>query len=188
MEQSRDGIIKEAKSRMAKSVEHLEQDLKGIRTGRAAPGLVDHIKVDYYGSMTPIGQLATVSCPDPKTLVVKPYDATQIAQIEKAILASDLGITPQSDGKVLRLPVPMLTKEQRQKLAAHVRELAEGQRVAIRNIRRDCIKAAQTAKKAGNLTEDDERSLEKDIQDITKQHEKQVDDLAGRKTEEIQTV
>ena len=188
MDLSYDGIVKEAKTRMEKTCEHLESDLQGIRTGRASAGLVDHIKVDYYGSMTPISQMAQVSIPDPKTIMVKPFDTTQLAAIEKAILASDLGITPQSDGKVVRLPVPMLTQEQRKKLSNHVKDLAEGQRVAIRNIRRDCNKHAQAAKKDSGLSEDDEKSLEKEIQELTKQYEAQVTALAAKKSEEITTV
>jgi len=188
MDLSYDGILKEARERMQKAVEHLESDLQGIRTGRANPGLVDHIKVDYYGSLTPISQLAQVSVPDPKTIVIKPFDTTQIGAIEKAILASDVGITPVSDGKVLRLPVPMLTREQRQKISAHVKDLAENQRVAIRNIRRDCIKHAQAAKKEGLLSEDDEKSLEKEIQDLTKEFEGKVTELANKKSEEVTTV
>ncbi len=188
MDLSYDGILQEARTRMVKAAEHLESDLQGIRTGRASPGLIDHIKVDYYGSMTPISQMAQVSIPDPKTIVVKPFDATQLAAIEKAILASDVGINPMSDGKVVRLPVPMLTQEQRKKISNHVKDLAEAQRVAIRNIRRDCNKHAQAAKKESKLSEDDEKSLEKEIQDLTKEFEAKVTELATKKSEEVTTV
>ena len=188
MELSYDAILNDARERMGKAVEHLDNDLKGIRTGRAAPGLVDHIKVDYYGSMTPINQLAQVSVPDAKTIAVKPFDATQVSVIEKAIQASDLGITPVTDGKIIRLPIPMLTEDQRKKMVSHIKELGEAQRVAIRNVRRDSNKAAQQAKKDSLITEDDEKSLEKEIQDLTKQHESQIDELLKAKTTELTTV
>jgi len=181
-------FVKEAKRRMVKSAEHLEADLKGIRTGRANVGLVDHIKVDYYGSMTPIGQLATVSTPDPKTIVVKPFDTTQIGAIEKAILGSDLGITPQADGKLVRLPVPLLTKEQRQKLAAHVRDLAEAQRVAIRNIRRHVLDEVKKEQKDGDLPEDDAHRISDEIQKVTDDFVHKIDEALKHKEEEIMEV
>ena len=185
---SYDEIAAEAQDRMGKAVAHLEGDLKGIRTGRAAPGLVDHIRVDYYGSMTPISQMAQVSAPDAKTIAIKPFDVSQTGAIEKAILASDLGITPVSDGKILRLPLPMMTEEQRKKLAAHVKDMGEQARVAIRNVRRDCNKHAQLAKKAGTIAEDQEHDLEDRIQGLTKEHESKVGELLGKKTEEINTI
>jgi ribosome recycling factor len=188
MEMSYNGIIAEASERMGKAVAHLEHDLKGIRTGRATPGLVDHIRVDYYGSMTPISQLAQVSVPDAKTIGIKPFDQSQLSAIEKAILASDLGITPISDGKIIRLPLPMMTEDQRKKLTHHIKDMGEQARVAIRNVRRDANKHAQTAKKDGTVTEDQEHDLEDKIQDLTKSHEGNVVDLLKRKTEEINTI
>ena len=188
MDLTYNGIRDEATERMGKAVAHLESDLKGIRTGRATPGLVDHIRVDYYGSATPISQMAQVSAPDAKTIAIKPFDVTQVSAIEKAIQSSDLGITPVADGKIIRLPLPMMTEEQRKKLAVHVKDMGEQARVAIRNVRRDCNKHAQAAKKAGAVNEDQERDLESEIQDLTKSHEGQVDDLMTRKTTEINTV
>lgn len=188
MESSYASIVAEARERMGKAVAHLESDLKGIRTGRASPGLVDSIRVDYYGSMTPVSQICQVSCPDAKTIAIKPFDASQMGAIEKAILASDLGITPVSDGKIIRLPLPMMTAEQRKKLASHVKDMGEQARIAIRNVRRDCNKHASQAKKDSKLTEDQERDLESEIQDLTKKHEGEVDQLLKRKTEEINTV
>ena len=182
------GIVAEATDRMQKAVAHLEGDLKGIRTGRATPGLVDHIRVDYYGSATPISQMAQVSVPDAKTIAIKPFDVSQVAAIEKAILASDLGITPVSDGKIIRLPLPMMTEEQRKKLAVHVRDMGEQARVAVRNVRRDCNKQAQQAKKDSAINEDQEHDLEAEIQTLTKASEGEIDDLLGKKTEEINTV
>lgn len=188
MELSYDGIIAEATERMGKAVAHLENDMKGIRTGRAHPGLVDSIRVDYYGSMTPISQMAQVSVPDARTIAIKPFDKTQVAPIEKAILASDLGITPQADGAIIRLPLPMLTEEQRKKLVQHVKDLGEQQRVAVRNVRRECNKHAQAAKKDSVITEDDERTLENEIQELTKKSEGEIDELLKRKVEEITTI
>lgn len=185
---SYDGILAEAKDRMDKAVSHLEGQIAGVRTGRATPGLVDGIRVDYYGSMTPISQMAQVSVPDARTIAIKPFDVSQVAAMEKAILASDLGITPVSDGKIIRLPLPMMTEEQRKKLAAHVRDIGETARVAIRNVRRDCNKQAQQAKKDSVITEDQEHDLEAAIQDLTKSHEAKVDELLKKKTEEINTV
>jgi len=188
MDLSYNGIMNDSKERMAKAVARLEDDLRGIRTGRAAPGLVDHIKVDYYCNMTPISQLAQVSVSDARTIVIKPFDATAVSSIEKAILASNLGITPQSDGKLIRLPVPMMTEDQRKKLVAHIKELGEQQRVAVRNVRRDSMKLAQQAKKDSKLTEDQEKDLEAKIQDLTKQHEAKIDGSLKKKSDELTTV
>lgn len=188
MDLSYDGIAGEAKERMGKSVAHLENDLRGVRTGRANPGLVDGIRVDYYGSMTPVSQLAQVSTPDARTIAIKPFDASVVAAIERAIQSSDLGITPVSDGKIIRLPLPMMTEDGRKKLVGHVKEMAENQRVAIRNVRRDCNKHAQTAKKEGVLNEDQERDLENEIQELTKSHETRIDGLVKDKISEIETI
>lgn len=188
MDLSYNGILKEAKERMAKATLRLDEDLRGIRTGRATPGLVDHIKVDYYGSMTPIAQMAQVSVSDAKTIVIKPFDASAVSLIEKAILASNLGITPQSDGKLIRLPVPMMTDDQRKKLVSHIKDLGEQQRVAVRNVRRDSNKAAQQAKKEVKITEDQEKDLEAKIQDLTKQSESQIDAALKKKSDELTTV
>ncbi len=188
MEQSYSGILKEAKERMTKAAQRLDDDLRGIRTGRASPGLVDHIKVDYYGSMTPIAQMAQVSVSDAKTIVIKPFDVGAVSLIEKAILASNLGITPQSDGKIIRLPVPMMTDDQRKKLVAHIKDLGEQQRIAVRNVRRDCNKAAQQAKKDVKITEDQEKDLEEKIQELTKASETQIDASLKKKSEELTTV
>lgn len=188
MEQSYDGIVAEAKERMGKSVAHLEGALKGVRTGQATPGLVDGVRVDYYGSMTPVSQMAQVSVPDARTIAIKPFDATQVGAIEKAIQASDLGITPVSDGKIIRLPLPMMTEETRQKLVKHVKELAEEQRIAIRNVRRDGNTAAKEAQKASALTEDQMHDLESEIQDLTKTYEGKIDELTKAKITEIETI
>ena len=136
----------------------------------------------------PLNQVASVSVPEPRLISIQPWDKTMITDIEKAILASDLGITPVSDGKIIRLPLPMMTEEQRKKLAVHVRDMGEQARVAVRNVRRDCNKQAQQAKKDSAINEDQEHDLEAEIQTLTKASEGQIDDLLGKKTEEINTV
>lgn len=188
MELSYDGILKDCDARMKKCVEYLEEELKGLRTGRASAGLVETIRVDYYGSMTPLNQMAQISTPDARTIAIKPFDQTQLANIERAIQAANLGITPNSDGKMIRLNVPPLTEETRKQLAAKVRDLGESQRVAIRNVRREANKHAEQAKKDGMLTEDDLKGLLDDIQKKTKDHEKAVDEVVKKKSSEIMEI
>jgi ribosome recycling factor len=177
-------VIKDTKDRMQKCVEHLEGDLRGIKSGRATPGLVDGIKVDYYGSSTPLKQLANIGVPEPAMLVIKPFDASAVGEIEKAILKSGIGITPQSDGKIIRLPVPALSEEQRKKYVKLAKDKTEAQRVAIRNVRRDSQKAAET----GDLPEDQVTRLKKEIDDLTKNYTTQVDKLLDSKTKELMEV
>lgn len=188
MELSYDGILAECKTKMTKCVEFLGDELKGLRTGRASSGLVETVRVDYYGSMTPLGQLAQISTPDAKTIAIKPFDVSQIKAIEKAILAANLGITPSSDGKVIRLSVPPLTEQTRKQLVSKVKELAESQRVAIRNVRREANKNADQAKKDGLLTEDDLKMIQGEIQDLTKASEGQVDEVFKGKSAEIMEI
>lgn len=181
----RDEILNETKERMAKAIEHFAHELKGVRTGRAAPGLVEGIRVDYYGSPTPLKQLATISIPEPRQIVVKPFDVSAAGEIEKSIQKSDLGITPQSDGKVIRLTLPPMSQEQREKTASRVKDMAEECRVSIRNIRRDANKQADQAGKEKVLSEDEVKSLQSVIQDSTKSSEKEIDELLKKKSEEI---
>lgn len=181
-------VMMEAEERMEKSVTHLEDELRGIRTGRATPALVDSLRVDYYGSPTPLSQMATISVPEPRMIVIKPFDGSVLQDIEKAIQKSDLGLNPANDGKIIRLNLPPLSEEQRKKLAARVRELGEETRVALRNTRRDSIKQADTAKKDGGLTEDDLEGLKESIQDLIKKYEGRVDAIIKGKTEEILSV
>ncbi|MEZ6196480.1 MAG: ribosome recycling factor [Planctomycetota bacterium] len=188
MDLSYDGIIADGREKMGKCVSYLEEELRGIRTGRASSALVETIRVDYYGSPTPIGQLAQISTPDPKTVTIKPFDATQVKAIEKAILAANIGITPSSDGKLIRLTVPALTEETRKKMAGKVKELAESQRVAIRNVRREANKHADQVKKDSIITEDDHRRLLDDIQEATKAAEKDIDAIAAAKAKEIMEI
>jgi ribosome recycling factor len=178
-------IILETEERMQKTVDHMADQLKGLRTGRATPALVENIKVDYYGSMMPLNQISSISTPDPRSLVIKPFDVSSIKHIEKAIQVSDLGINPSNDGKIIRLQVPMFSKEQREKLVSRVKEMTEAARVSLRNIRREAIKQAEQAKKDSSLTEDDLKSIKDDIQDILKKNEESVDKILKSKSNEI---
>jgi ribosome recycling factor len=181
-------VVRDTKDRMQKCVEHLENDLRGIKSGRATPGLVDSIRVDYYGSSTPLKQLANVGAPEPAMLVIKPFDASIVGEIEKAILKSDIGITPQSDGKIIRLPVPALSGEQRKKYVKLAKDKTEAQRVAIRNVRRDAIKSADSLRDDGKLPEDQAERLKKEVEDLTKEYTKKVDGLLDSKTKELMEV
>ncbi|MCW8138168.1 MAG: ribosome recycling factor [Planctomycetota bacterium] len=181
-------VMRDAKDRMQKCVEHLEGDLRGIKSGRATPGLVDSIRVDYYGSSTPLKQLANIGAPEPAMLVIKPFDASIVGEIEKAILKSGIGITPQSDGKIIRLPVPALSEEQRKKYVKMAKDKTEAQRVAIRNVRRDAIKSADGLCNDGELPEDQAERMKKDLEDLTKQFTGKLDGLLDAKTKELMEV
>jgi|SRR5262245_57283647 ribosome recycling factor len=178
-------IALEAEDRMEKSVSLLIDQLRGIRTGRANTGLVDSIRVDYYGSSTPLKQLANLSTPEPQQILIRPFDPSVIGDVVKAIQVSDLGLTPNSDGKVIRLNVPPLSVEQRKKLVNRVKELAEDARVAIRNIRRDANKQGEQEQTDKILTEDDLESCKEEIQSLTKKFEAKVNELADKKSTEI---
>lgn len=178
-------IVKETRTTMAASVDHLSGEIRGLRSGRATPALVENIRVDYYGSPTPISQIGQIQIPEPRQIVIKPFDASALGAMEKAIQASNLGIHPQSDGKILRLTVPMLSEEQRKKISGRLKEMAEATRVALRNVRRDANKKAETAKAAGSLTEDQLKKLKDGIQELLKQKETEVDQLLAAKTKEI---
>ncbi|MHC4945670.1 MAG: ribosome recycling factor [Planctomycetota bacterium] len=180
-----DTIIADVKERMAKGVDHLKDQLKGLRTGRATPALVENIKVEYYGSKMPLNQISSISTPDPRSIVVKPFDVSAIKEIEKAIQISDIGINPSNDGKIIRLQVPMFSQEQREKLVSRVKELTEQARVALRNIRREGIKNAEQAKKDSDLTEDDLKAIKDEIQDILKQNEDDLEKTVKAKSAEI---
>jgi ribosome recycling factor len=175
---------------MEKAVEFLKKELRGVRTGRASAGLVEHLRVNVpsYGAVMELRELASISTPDATMILVKPFDPTTCKDIEKAIQNSDVGITPMSDGKIIRLPVPPLSGERRQQLAQQVKKMAEAQRVAIRNARRDANKQIDVEHKAGDIPEDDAERLKKTIQDLTDRYEKEIDRLLGDKTREIQEV
>lgn len=184
----RDEILNDTRDRMKKAVAHFGDELRGVRTGRAAPGLVEGIKVEYYGSSTPLKQLATISIPEPRQIVVKPFDSSAVAEVEKAFLKSDLGITPQSDGKIIRLNLPPMSQEQREKTVARVREMAEECRVSVRNVRRDSNRQADQAGKEKMLSEDEVKSLQAEIQDETKKAEKEIDELLAKKSGEVRSI
>jgi ribosome recycling factor len=180
-----DEILLDTEERMEKAITRLREDLTGIRTGRANPGLVDSLRVEVYGSATPIKQIASVSAPEPAQLVIRPFDPSTIKDIEKGIIASDLGLTPQSDGKVIRLNIPALSGEVRRTMVARTKELAEEAKVAIRNVRRDGNKHADQAEKDKTLSEDDRDELKKEIQDLTKKYEDQANEMAKSKEAEV---
>jgi ribosome recycling factor len=178
-------ILFDAEERMEKALAKLKQDLTGIRTGRANPGMVDSLRVEAYGSPVPIKQIASVSAPEPQQLVIRPFDPGTIKDIEKGIIASDLGLAPQSDGKVIRLNIPPLSGEVRRKMVARTKELAEETKVAVRNIRRDANKAAEVAQKDKTITEDDLESTKEEVQNLTKKFEDRANELAKAKESEV---
>ena len=180
-----DEILLDAEERMEKAVEVFRNALTGIRTGRANPGLVDSLRAEVYGSPTPIKSLANVGAPEPNQIVIRPFDPSTIKDIEKAIQASDLGLNPQSDGRVIRITIPALSTDVRKKMTSRIKELAEEARISIRNVRRDANKAADGEKSGGTMTEDDYTSTKDDVQDLTKKYESQVGDLAKAKESEV---
>ena len=182
------GILDDGKDRFDKTLTHLQDQLKRIRTGRASTALVDNVRVDYYGTSTPISQLASVSIPEPRQILIKPFDASILKEISRAVLQTDLGTTPQDDGKVLRLVLPPLSGEQRKKYAAKVKEMCEESRIALRNTRRDLNKHSDTLAKDGELTEDDNRKLHDEIQTMLKDYEGRVDKTMKAKVTEIEEV
>ena len=171
--------------KMQKTIDVLSDDLAAIRAGRANPAVLDKINVEYYGTMTPINQMAGVSVPEPRTLVIQPWDASALKMIEKAILASDIGINPTNDGKVIRLVFPQLTEERRKELVKQVHKTGEDSKVAIRNIRRDAMDKFKDMKKKSEITEDDLKGIEKDIQDLTDKRVKEVDAMVAKKEKEL---
>jgi len=180
-----DEILLDAEERMEKAVEVLQKQLQGLRTGRATPGLVDSIRVDYYGSPTPIKQMASVSVPEPQQILIRPFDASTINNIVKAIQASDVGLSPNSDGRMIRLNVPPLSTERRKQLVSRVKEFAEEARIAIRNIRRDANKHADQAEKDKVFSEDEREACKAKTQELTKKYEGKVNDLAAAKEKEV---
>ena len=180
-----DEILLDVEERMEKAIRKFKGDLAGIRTGRANPGLVDSLRVEVYGSTVPIKQIASVGAPEPNQIVSRPYDPGTLKDIEKAIQVSDLGFNPQSDGRLIRLNVPPLSTEVRRKMVGRVKELAEEAKVAVRNIRRDGNKAADTAEKDKDLSEDDRDQVKEEIQELTKTYEAQATDLAKAREKEV---
>ena len=177
--------IKEFKARMIKTAEVLSTQFDTVRAGRANAAVLDQIEVDYYGSPTPIRQIASISSPDPRTLLIQPWDGSTLKLIEKAILTSELGINPQNDGRVIRLVFPQLTEERRKELAKQVRKYGEEAKVAVRNIRRDAMDKFKKQQKKSEITEDDLKDLEKEMQKLTDDYTKEVDKLTTAKEKEL---
>lgn len=179
---------KEFDAKMQKTVEVVMGDFASVRAGRANASVLDKITVDYYGAPTPLNQVASISSPDPRTLAIQPWDATLLKAIEKAIQTSDLGINPQNDGRIIRLGFPQLTEERRKELTKQVKKYAENGKVAIRNIRRDAMDKYKAMEKKAELTEDDLKDYEKELQDMTDKRCKQLDELCEKKEAELMAV
>ena len=180
--------FKEYNRKMDKTLDVLQEQFASVRAGRANAKVLEHITVEYYGVDTPVGQDGTVSAPDARTLVIQPWDGSLLKAIEKAIQTSDLGINPQNDGRVIRLVFPQLTEERRKDLTKQVRKYAEDAKVAVRNIRRDAVDYVKKAQKKGELTEDDQKKAEKDIQDLTDKHVKKIDEMCAKKEKELMEI
>ena len=180
--------IKIYEEKMLKTIEHVKADFAAVRAGRANAGVLDRIMVEYYGTPTPLNQVAAIASPDPRTLTIQPWDGTLLRAIEKAIQTSDLGINPQNDGRIIRLAFPQLTEERRKELTKQVHKYGEDGKVAIRNIRREAMDAFKKSEKKGELTEDDLKDLEKELQNLTDKQCKVLDDLTSKKEKELMAV
>ncbi len=180
--------INDFETKMKKSISVLNSDLASIRAGRANPGILDKVTVEYYGVPTPLTQIGNVSVPDPRSILIQPWDASILKEVEKAILASDIGITPNNDGKSLRLNFPPLTEERRKELVKGIHKKGEDSKVAIRSIRRDAMDAFKNDKKNGDLTEDDLKNIENDVQKLTDKFVKEIDTIVAAKEKEIMEV
>lgn len=180
-------ILAQHEKNMEKTIEVLRNELRGLRSGRASPGLVEHLMIEYYGTPTPLKQLATIACPDPASLVIKPFDVGCIKDIEKAIRTSDLSLAPISEGKMIRLNLPPLSEERRKQIVNQVKQFGEKSKVSIRNIRRDVIKQLDDEEKAKRITEDDRDKGKKEADDLTKKYVDQVDHIVKTKSDEIMT-
>jgi ribosome recycling factor len=181
-------VLKDTESKMGRAVETLQSDLMVIRTGRASPALIERLKVDYYDTATPLNQLATISAPEPRLLLVRPWDPSTLGEIERAILKSDLGLTPSNDGKVIRLPIPRLTEERRQELVKVVARRVEEARVAIRNCRRDGLQMMKDLEKEKLISEDDHFRGKDQVQELTDRYIQRIDEIGKAKEAEIMEV
>jgi ribosome recycling factor len=181
-------FVSEAASRMGKSVDATHEHFNSVRTGRASAALLDRIQIDYYGTQTPLKNLATINVPEPRMLTIQPFDPSAIKQVERAIQESDLGLTPSTDGKIVRLPIPQLTEERRKELVKLVRHMAEEGRVAVRNVRRDVMRHLEELVRNGDVGDDEERAAEGRVQKLTDEHVHKIDDLLKRKEAEIMEV
>ena len=183
-----DDLVQDAGRRMDKSVEAAQTEFATLRTGRASPALLDRVQIDYYGQQTPLNQLATISAPEPRLLTIQPFDPNSVSTIERAIQESDLGLTPNNDGKLIRLPIPQLTEERRKELVKVVRHMAEEGRVAVRNVRRDAIHHLKELVDNGEVGSDEEHRAEDRVQKLTDDHVHEIDELLKRKEAEIMEV
>ncbi len=181
-------VIKNMGAQMDKTVEALRKEYQKVRTGRASTGLLDEIRVDYYGTLTPLNQLATLAVPEPRTITLQPWESKVIPVIEKAILNANLGLTPSNDGRVIRLNLPPLTEERRKDIVKQLKKMAEDAKVAVRNIRRDSIDELKKLEKDKQITEDDLKRGEKDIQDVTNAHVVKIDEVLAHKEKEVMEV
>ena len=181
-------FLSDATKRMDKSVEATHEHFNSVRTGRASAALLDRIQIDYYGTPTPLKNMATISTPESRMLTIQPFDPSSIKQIEKTIQESDLGLTPSNDGKLIRLPIPQLTEDRRRELVKLVRQMAEEGRVAVRNVRRDAIKHLEDLVRNGDVGDDEERAAESRVQKLTDEHTAKIDELLKRKEAEIMEV
>jgi ribosome recycling factor len=181
-------FVSDATGRMNKSVEATHDHFNSVRTGRASPAILDRIQIDYYGTATPLKNIATINVPEPRMLTIQPFDPTAVKQIERAIMESDLGLTPSNDGKIIRLPIPQLTEERRKEYVKLARNMAEEGRVAVRNVRRDCMRHLEELVRNGDVGDDEERAAETRVQKLTDDHVHQIDELLKRKEAEIMEV
>ena len=181
-------FISDATERMNKSVDATHDHFNSVRTGRASPALLDRIQIDYYGTPTPLKNIATINVPEPRLLTIQPFDPSALKQIERAIMESDLGLTPSNDGKIVRLPIPQLTEERRKEYVKLARNMAEEGRVAVRNVRRDVMRHLEELVRNGDVGDDEERAAETKVQKLTDEHVHQIDDLLKRKEAEIMEV
>ena len=181
-------ILLEAEDKMQKAIEVMENRFLNVRAGRANPKILDKVMVEYYGAPTPLNQMASISVPEPRLLVIQPYDKTVITEIEKAILRSDLGITPSNDGSLIRIAVPALTEERRKDLVKNVKKVSEDAKIAVRNVRRDSNDELKKLEKASEITEDELRTFTDDVQKLTDDFIKQIDEITKQKEDEIMEV
>ena len=183
-----DNVLNDCRSKMDKAVESLAKELASVRAGRANPALLDKVQVDYYGVSTPLNQLANISAPEPRLLIVQPWDKTSMDAVEKAILKSDLGLTPNNDGNIIRIAIPQLTEERRKELVKMVKRMAEDCRVAVRNVRRDANDEIKSLEKSGDISQDESRRLQDEVQELTNKSIDEIGEILQRKEDEIMEV
>ena len=183
-----DDTLLDAEERMEKAVEFFSKELTAVRTSRANPALVENIKIDYYGTKTSVRELCAISIPEPRLMVIRPYDPGALEETEKALLKADLGMAPMNDGKLLRLAIPALTEETRKQMSARIKEMSQEAKTSIRNVRRDANKSIDAARKNGSAPEDDAYKAKDEIQNLTNQYEKKIDGLLEKKIEEVMEV